>query len=799
IFDLRAASGTSTFNVTNDYAVTGGSNYCSTSSGNAVVNFAKSGVQTFTGGGVISPQGGVVTWVVTSASTVKAATALTLPASNNINANFVINGVFDLNGQNVSFDRLTNDVIGVGVVTNGGTAASAFTVGASGGSSVFSGTIKDGPNPLSLSKAGAGALMLVGANTYAGDTSIAQGSLTITNIGNIGVSGNMGQGTFINLGSTAGNGTLIYTGPGETTTKIPRLSSSSGTGTLDQSGTGLLKFTGYSASGGGSTTHTLTLQGSTVGAGEMSGVISNGPAFTVNLQKSGSGTWTLSGNNTYSGTTTIGVNGTGTRIGVLRAAANQALGSGTVTIGPGGNDATARLELSGGVSLNNLISLSQRNNTTAAIENISGNNALSGTIALSSGGSDARVQSDAGTLTLGTAASAAVSNTVAASTRIITLQGAGNGAVAGNVVNGTGTIALTKTDAGTWTLSGVNTYSGDTTISNGTLALSGSGSIASTPTINVTSGATFDVSAISFTLGAAQTLKGNGTVNGAVTASGTIAPGASIGTLTLNNSPTLSGTLFMEINTTNSPATNDLLVVSGNPLAYGGTLTVTNTGNNLVGGEVFDLFDATSFSGAFSATNLPTLSGSLNWYLGDLTVNGKIYVNRPPTANNKSYPRSAGASVLILKSDLLSGAGDSDSGDSVSFDTLTSAGSQGATVSESASAFLYEPANNNNDTLTFRVKDNRGGTVTKNISITVDGSGSGGTAQTITPTSNGMVVSFAGIPGFKYDVERADDVSFTVNLTTLATTNAPGNGLFSITDATPPTPTAYYRLKYNPN
>ncbi|TAK92756.1 MAG: hypothetical protein EPO07_19120, partial [Verrucomicrobia bacterium] len=358
--------------------------------------------------------------------------------------------------------------------------------------------------------------------------------------------------------------------------------------------------------------------------------------------------------------------------------------------------------------------------------------------------------------------------------------------------------SLNKTGAGTMVLSGPNTYTGNTTINAGTLALSGSGTIASTPLIAVGSGATFDVSAVSFVLGAGQTLAGNGTVLGAVTVNGTVAPGASIGTLTLNSSPALSGTTLMEINTTNSPATSDLLVVNA-ALAYGGTLTVVNTGDALVGGEQFDLFDATSFSGAFSATNLPALGSGLNWWLGQLSSDGKIIVNRAPTASDKSYTRNAGSSLMILKSDLLVGASDVDSGDSVSFDALTSAGSQGATVSENATAFLYEPANNNNDLLTFRVKDARGGTVVKNITITVNSSGSGGTAQTITPTSNGMEVSFAGIPGFKYDVERAEDVSFTVNLTTLATTNAPGNGLFSITDATPPSPTAYYRLKYNPN
>ena len=51
-----------------------------------------------------------------------------------------------------------------------------------------------------------------------------------------------------------------------------------------------------------------------------------------------------------------------------------------MTIGPGGNATTARLELSNNVTLPNAIALSLRNNSTVAIQNISGNNALSGTV-----------------------------------------------------------------------------------------------------------------------------------------------------------------------------------------------------------------------------------------------------------------------------------------------------------------------------------------------------------------------------------------------------------------------------------
>lgn len=97
-----------------------------------------------------------------------------------------------------------------------------------------------------------------------------------------------------------------------------------------------------------------------------------------------------------------------------------------------------------------------------------------------------------------------------------TIDNNGNAITIGQVLAGAG--GLTFTDLGAaavTTLTGGNTYTGNTTISAGTLALSGSGVLAST-NLTVASGATFDVSAISFTLAGNGNLFGSGTVNGAV-------------------------------------------------------------------------------------------------------------------------------------------------------------------------------------------------------------------------------------------------------------------------------------------
>src|SRR5258705_7527762 len=92
-------------------------------------------------------------------------------------------------------------------------------------------------------------------------------------------------------------------------------------------------------------------------------------------------------------------------------------------------------------------------------------------------------------------------------TRRLKLMGAGFGEWSGiisNSADGLVNTILIKTNSGRWTLSAANIYNGNTTIGGGTLALAGSGSINSSPTIDVQSGAVFDVTAVSggYVLGA---------------------------------------------------------------------------------------------------------------------------------------------------------------------------------------------------------------------------------------------------------------------------------------------------------
>ena len=151
----------------------------------------------------------------------------------------------------------------------------------------------------------------------------------------------------------------------------------------------------------------------------------------------------------------------------------------------------------------------------------------------------------------------------------------------GTGIGGTG--ALVKTGAGRMLVDSVATYTGATTISNGVLAIGANGSLATSPFIEVKTGATLDVSAMSggLTLGA-QTLGGGGSVVGNVTDSPTssIRPGSGAGTLTLSGNLTLGGggSLGVELAnvTTVGASVNDLIQVNGDLSLNDATPTIVN-------------------------------------------------------------------------------------------------------------------------------------------------------------------------------------------------------------------------------
>ena len=215
-----------------------------------------------------------------------------------------------------------------------------------------------------------------------------------------------------------------------------------------------------------------------------------------NLIFEGTGTTLISNSNTYTGDTYIDAAGQGPA--VVRVDRSRPFGTtGTIYFNPAGNGTSGKLEVLGNRDIPNNIVLTGRNNTTPAIVNISGNNTLSGTLSITSGGGNYILQSDSGLLRLTANSSAATPGvavtSLATGTRTITLQGAGNGSISGVVQNGSASaLNVTKLGTGSWTFFSPNTYTGSTTVSAGSLIVSAP--LVGTSAVSIADGATMTLS-----------------------------------------------------------------------------------------------------------------------------------------------------------------------------------------------------------------------------------------------------------------------------------------------------------------
>jgi T5SS/PEP-CTERM-associated repeat protein len=95
--------------------------------------------------------------------------------------------------------------------------------------------------------------------------------------------------------------------------------------------------------------------------------------------------------------------------------------------------------------------------------------------------------------------------------------------------------------------------------------------------------------------------------------------------LILSNSPVLLGNIDLDLSRNTGIVTNDQIQVAGN-LVYGGYLFAQKTGADpLVAGDRFQLFSASSYSGAFTAIQLPGLPAGLRWK-NQILTDGSIEV-----------------------------------------------------------------------------------------------------------------------------------------------------------------------------
>ncbi len=506
-------------------------------------------------------------------------------------------GRFSLN----AFSEAINTLTGSGQVDLG--TIGSLTVGVSGGSSTFGGTIVGSGG---LIKSGNGTFTLTGNNTYTGATTVSNG---IVNIQSNTALGGTGTGTTVadkaslqlqGVSLTITGESLTLNGSGNSNDGALHNVSGNNTWTGNitlaadstiKNDAGLLTLQGNIAASGGSRLLTVDTAGNTL----VSGVIGG----TTALEKDSSGTLTLTAANTFTGDTQI-------RVGVLNIQNGSALGStsGVTTVS---NNAALQLQNNITVSGEALTLTGDGSAGTGALRNISGNNTWTGNITLNA---NSTVGTDAGLLTI----QGNITNN--GFNRSLTVTGAGNTVISGNINTDTG--ELFKEGTGTLTLTGTNSFTGSTVVDVGILNVQANGALGGT-----SSGTTV-------TSGAALQLQGGITVGGHLTLSGSgVANDGALRNVSGDN--TWNGPVALTAGNTLIQSDSGLLTVAGDLSGLNQSLTVGGAGDTLLSGANDTGSGSLTKNGGGTLTLTGSSSRNQN---GDTFVNdGTLALNMSPGVN----------------------------------------------------------------------------------------------------------------------------------------------------------------------
>ncbi|MFM2199709.1 MAG: hypothetical protein RLZZ505_3141, partial [Verrucomicrobiota bacterium] len=315
--------------------------------------------------------------------------------------NGVGSGTVKLGALSGSFGNIYNNV---------GSTTMTLEVGNLNTNTTFGGVISNTNGTTALTKVGSGTLILTGANTYGGTTTISDGTLQI---GNGGSTGSLGNGAIVN------NGALVYSYDNNSTASLTS-GGITGAGTVTATAKNVLLNGNVTSGGNQSYTATAT-------SGTYQGISVN--AAIVNLTATGGASISLSG-----------------ELGKQNSSGN------TLNIDTSSGNGTVNLDISVGRS--------------GIYYNLTALNVNAGTGTINWSGTRAAAGNQSTPISL-TGAINFTSNFACQTAQTLTLNTTGTSLVSGNL---TGALSLVKDGGSTLTLTGSgSTYSGSTTIKAGTL------------------------------------------------------------------------------------------------------------------------------------------------------------------------------------------------------------------------------------------------------------------------------------------------------------------------------------------
>lgn len=445
----------------------------------------------------------------------------------------LLSGTLAFTGANtyMGTTTITGGQLSIGSGTNVGSIAGSITNNAAlvfnrSNALAFGGVISGSGT---VTKSGAGTLTLSGSSTYTGKTAVTGGGISINSIGNVnGGASALGNPDSVANGTIDLAGNLSYTGATAATDRRLNVGNGAATATIDNAGSGRLTLNGALAV---NVTSAWSLN--PTGAGSeilVNGLVSGNGGLFVN---GATGTVTLANSsNSFSGSLSL-YQGTVSIASMANSGSNSPLGTGSaLAFGNGSFNMTGRLLFTGsaGASSNRSIAIAGGTAGTGFTNGAILENAVAGQ-----------------TLTL------SGNVTASGSTPSLQVVGAGDGVLSGNISDGAGDLAVTKSGGGTWTLSGSNAYSGATTVSQGTLRFGSVNSLNSTSGVSVAAGAVLAYSGVT-----------SGTFTPSISGSGGLMQSGA-GSIALSGSNGFTGATSLNAGT--------LALASANALAGTGTMS----------------------------------------------------------------------------------------------------------------------------------------------------------------------------------------------------------------------------------